>query len=105
MFISGGENIFPSEVEKVLETHPAVEQSAVIPVPDDIKGTKPVAFVVLRAGAAGRRGGAEGARPRQRAGLHAPAPGLVPRCAAAGRHQQGGQGALAAWARDGAGAT
>ncbi|WP_149537315.1 class I adenylate-forming enzyme family protein [Siccirubricoccus phaeus] len=49
MFISGGENIFPSEVEKVLETHPAVEQSAVIPVPDDIKGTKPVAFVVRRA--------------------------------------------------------
>lgn len=51
MFISGGENIFPSEVEKVLETHPAVEQSAVIPVPDDIKGTKPVAFVVRRPGA------------------------------------------------------
>ncbi|RYI99879.1 MAG: long-chain fatty acid--CoA ligase, partial [Acetobacteraceae bacterium] len=52
MFISGGENIFPSEVEKVLETHPGVEQSAVIPVPDDIKGTKPVAFVVRRNGAA-----------------------------------------------------
>lgn len=52
MFISGGENIFPSEVEKVLETHPGVEQSAVIPVPDDIKGTKPVAFVVRRDGAA-----------------------------------------------------
>ncbi len=52
MFISGGENIFPSEVEKVLETHDAVEQSAVIPVEDDIKGTKPVAFVVLRQGVA-----------------------------------------------------
>ena len=52
MFISGGENIFPSEVEKVLETHPGVEQSAVIPVPDEIKGTKPVAFVVRRPGAA-----------------------------------------------------
>ncbi len=51
MFISGGENIFPSEVEKVLETHPGVEQSAVIPVPDEIKGTKPVAFVVRSAGA------------------------------------------------------
>lgn len=46
MFISGGENIFPSEVEKVLEMHPGVEQSAVIPVPDEIKGTKPVAFIV-----------------------------------------------------------
>jgi long-chain acyl-CoA synthetase len=50
MFISGGENIFPSEVEKVLETHPEVEQSAVIPIPDEIKGTKPVAFVVPRPG-------------------------------------------------------
>ena len=50
MFISGGENIFPSEVEAVLERHPAVEQAAVLPMPDDIKGTKPVAFVVLRAG-------------------------------------------------------
>lgn len=50
MFISGGENIFPSEVEKVLETHPGVEQSAVIPVPDAIKGTKPVAFVVRHSG-------------------------------------------------------
>jgi long-chain acyl-CoA synthetase len=51
MFISGGENIFPSEVETVLERHPAVEQAAVLPVPDDVKGTKPVAFVVPRAGA------------------------------------------------------
>lgn len=52
MFISGGENIFPSEVEAVLERHPGVEQAAVLAVPDDIKGTKPVAFVVPRAGAA-----------------------------------------------------
>lgn len=50
MFISGGENIFPGEVEAVLERHPAVEQAAVIAVPDDIKGTKPVAFVVRRPG-------------------------------------------------------
>ncbi len=68
MFISGGENIFPSEVEKVLETHPAVEQSVVIPVPDDIKGTKPVAFVVKRAGAE-----ADEAMLKQHALTHAPA--------------------------------
>ncbi len=68
MFISGGENIFPSEVEKVLETHPGVEQSAVIPVPDDIKGTKPVAFVVCRAGAA-----ADEAALKSHALAHAPA--------------------------------
>lgn len=46
MFVSGGENIFPGEVEKVLETLPGVQQACVVPVPDDIKGHKPVAFVV-----------------------------------------------------------
>ena len=34
----------------MLEQHPAVQQAAVVPVEDEIKGTKPVAFVVLRAG-------------------------------------------------------
>jgi long-chain acyl-CoA synthetase len=48
MFVSGGENIFPGEVEKMLETNPDVIQACVVPVPDDIKGTKPVAFVVAR---------------------------------------------------------
>jgi long-chain acyl-CoA synthetase len=48
MFVSGGENIFPGEVEKMLETHPDVIQACVVPVADDIKGTKPVAFVVAR---------------------------------------------------------
>jgi long-chain acyl-CoA synthetase len=50
MFVSGGENIFPGEVEKMLETHPGVVQACVVPVDDDIKGTKPVAFVVRREG-------------------------------------------------------
>ena len=52
MFVSGGENIYPGEVETVLERHPAIQQACVVPVPDDVKGTKPVAFVVLREGAA-----------------------------------------------------
>jgi acyl-CoA synthetase (AMP-forming)/AMP-acid ligase II len=51
MFVSGGENIFPGEVEQMLETHPDIVQACVVPVADDIKGTKPVAFVVRRAGA------------------------------------------------------
>jgi acyl-CoA synthetase (AMP-forming)/AMP-acid ligase II len=51
MFVCGGENIFPGEVEAVLDKHPQVLQSCVVPVPDDIKGEKPVAFVVRRAGA------------------------------------------------------
>ncbi len=51
MFVSGGENIYPGEVEKLLETHPAVRQAVVVPVEDDIKGQKPAAFVLKRAGA------------------------------------------------------
>jgi len=50
MFVSGGENIYPADVERMLERHPAVAQAAVVPVQDDIKGTKPVAFVIPKAG-------------------------------------------------------
>jgi long-chain acyl-CoA synthetase len=50
MFVSGGENIFPSDVERMLESHPDVEQACVIPVEDAIKGQKPVAFIVSRGG-------------------------------------------------------
>ena len=51
MFVSGGENLYPGQIEKLLETHPAVQQAAVVPVEDDIKGQKPAAFVIKRAGA------------------------------------------------------
>jgi len=51
MFVCGGENIYPGEVEKMLEKHPAIHQAAVIPVPDELKGHKPVAFVVRANGA------------------------------------------------------
>jgi acyl-CoA synthetase (AMP-forming)/AMP-acid ligase II len=46
MFVCGGENIFPGEVEKMLERHPAIDQAAIIPVPDELKGHKPIAFVI-----------------------------------------------------------
>src|SRR5215467_8727291 len=48
MFLSGGENIYPAEVERMLERHPAVAQAAVVPIDDEIKGQKPVAFVVAK---------------------------------------------------------
>jgi acyl-CoA synthetase (AMP-forming)/AMP-acid ligase II len=50
MFVSGGENIYPADVERMLERHPDVAQAVVVPVDDDIKGTKPVAFVLPKAG-------------------------------------------------------
>ncbi len=51
MFVCGGENIYPGEVEKLLERHPAVLEAAVLPVDDDIKGAIPIAFVVRAPGA------------------------------------------------------
>jgi long-chain acyl-CoA synthetase len=50
MFNSGGENIYPGDVERMLERHPDVSQAAVIPIEDEIKGYKPVAFVIPKAG-------------------------------------------------------
>lgn len=51
MIVCGGENIYPSEVERVLEAMPGISQAGVVAVPDEIKGQKPVAFVVLEPGA------------------------------------------------------
>lgn len=50
MFVCGGENIYPSEVESVIEQHPSVVGACIVPVPDELRGQKPVAFVVLRSG-------------------------------------------------------
>jgi long-chain acyl-CoA synthetase len=52
MFVSGGENVYPGEVEKLLERHPDIQQAVVVPVDDELKYQKPVAFVVPRPGAA-----------------------------------------------------
>jgi fatty-acyl-CoA synthase len=48
LFISGGENIYPTEIETVLYQHPAVELCAVIGVPDERWGEVGKAFVVIR---------------------------------------------------------
>jgi acyl-CoA synthetase (AMP-forming)/AMP-acid ligase II len=50
MFNSGGENIYPGDVERMLERHADVSQAAVVPIDDEIKGQKPVAFIIPRVG-------------------------------------------------------
>lgn len=49
MIVSGGENIYPTEIENVLHDHPAVAAVAVIGVPHERWGETPKAFVVTRA--------------------------------------------------------
>ena len=48
MFISGGENIQPQEIENLLGSHHEVELAVVVPSPDPVFGTRPVAFIQSR---------------------------------------------------------
>lgn len=50
MYISGGENVYPAEVEEVLIGHESVAEAAVVGVPDQRWGETGLAFVVLRPG-------------------------------------------------------
>ena len=56
MYISGGENVYPAEVEFVLCEHEAVADAAVVGVPDESWGEAGVAFVVLADGAGASEG-------------------------------------------------
>jgi fatty-acyl-CoA synthase len=51
MIVSGGENVFPREVEDLLADHESIEEAAVVGVPDEQFGQRLKAFVVLRDGA------------------------------------------------------
>ncbi len=51
MFNVGGENVWPGEVEKLIETLDGVHQACVVPAPHALKNLAPFAFVVLRPGA------------------------------------------------------
>lgn len=46
MFVSGGENIFPQQIEEVLERHPKVRESIVIGIPDEKWGKVPAAYII-----------------------------------------------------------
>lgn len=48
LIISGGENIYPAEIENVLLTHPAVKEAGVCGIEDEEWGQVPIAFIVLK---------------------------------------------------------
>ena len=50
MIVSGGENVFPREVEDLLASHEAIDEAAVIGVDDERFGQRLKAFVVTRSG-------------------------------------------------------
>ena len=48
MLIVGGENVFPREIEEVLNKHPSVKDSGVVGITDPVRGELPLAFVELK---------------------------------------------------------
>ncbi|MDP9374051.1 MAG: long-chain fatty acid--CoA ligase [Chloroflexota bacterium] len=50
MINAGGFKVWPREVEEVLYKHPAVQEAAVVPMPDPYAGERPLAYVALKAG-------------------------------------------------------
>ena len=57
LFVSGGENVYPAEIERVLLEHPEVIDAGVAGAPDARFGARPVAWVVLRGSGATDLGG------------------------------------------------
>ncbi len=51
MYISGGSNVYPREIEEVLLTHPAIAEAAVVGIPHEKWGEAGVAVLVKRPGA------------------------------------------------------
>lgn len=52
MFVCGGENIYPGQVERLLEKDPRIAEASVVPVDDEVRGQIPVAFITISPDAA-----------------------------------------------------
>jgi len=50
MYVSGGENVYPAEIEKILHTHPKIFNAGIVGVPDEKWGEVGKAFIVLKPG-------------------------------------------------------
>ena len=92
MFIVGGFNAYPAEIENALLRHPDVRQAAVIGVPDERLGEVGMAFVVLAPGASVDRRRDRRVVPRPDGQLQGAAPRRARRRAARQRHRQGREG-------------
>ena len=91
MFIVGGFNAYPAEIENLMLRNEKIAQVAVVGVPDDRMGEVGMAFVVLRPGARRRRGRARRVVPHRDGQLQGAAVRRARRRAAAQRHRQGAQ--------------
>jgi long-chain acyl-CoA synthetase len=49
IIITNGQNVYPSEIEKIIVTHPAIQECVVLGIPDDKKGEIPKAYIILKA--------------------------------------------------------
>ena len=92
LILVSGFNVYPAEVERVLDAHPAVAESAVIGVPDPRTGSAVRAVVVVRPGGGAHLRGAAGARRRVPGPLQGADVGALPGLAAALPDRQGQPG-------------
>ena len=91
MIVSGGENVFPAEVEELLAGHEAIVEAAVFGVEDEQFGQRLAAVVVVRGGGGAERGRRQALRQVQPRRLQGPARRPLRRRAAADVDRQGAQ--------------
>ena len=100
MIVSGGENVFPREVEDLLADHDAIDEVAVIGVDDEKFGQRLKAYVVKTQGQEGQRGRPQGLREEEPRRLQGAARDRLHGRAPAQRDRQGPQARAARAARE-----